>query len=128
MSMNRKQRREMSKGNPKIAEDLSYLNTPVTIAECVQLARGVAQDVVADYQKHTSPMNVALSLQVELLKEVVMKAGLVTEEEFKAMYMQKAKEFEDMQRKAMSAGLEDDVANDSPKMNIKSNDIEIKTV
>ena len=70
ISMNREQRRNMSKKNEGA---LRYLQTPCTITEATQIARGVAEDVVAEYSQQNSPLQVAISLQVEILKEVVIR-------------------------------------------------------
>lgn len=114
--MNREQRRSNNS-----AGDLKYLQTPCTITEATQIARGVAEDVVSDFIEHQSPLQVAMSLQIEILKDIVISSGLVTKERFYEMYVEKAEEFNRKQREAFDNIQEDD----SPKMELKVNDVEI---
>lgn len=121
--MNREQRRSMNKNGG----ELRYLQTPCTITEATQIARGVAEDVVAEYIQQNSPLQVAISLQVEILKEVVIEAGLITEDQFREMYMEKAMEFNQRQKKAFEeSNTEDSESGESsPKMDLKISDIEV---
>lgn len=121
--MNREQRRNMSKNEGS----LRYLQTPCTITEATQIARGVAEDVVAEYSQQNSPLQVAISLQVEILKEVVIGAGLITEDQFREKYMEKAVEFNQRQKEAFEAANpeESDCEDNSPKMDLKVSDIEV---
>lgn len=122
--MNREQRRNMIK---KDEGALRYLQTPCTITEATQIARGVAEDVVAEYSQQNSPLQVAISLQVEILKEVVIGAGLITEDQFREKYMEKAVEFNQRQKEAFEAANpeESDCEDNSPKMDLKVSDIEV---
>lgn len=122
--MNREQRRNMSKQNEGA---LRYLQTPCTITEATQIARGVAEDVVAEYSQQNSPLQVAISLQVEILKDVVIGAGLITEDQFREKYMEKAVEFNQRQKEAFEAANteESDCEDNSPKMDLKVSDIEV---
>ncbi len=122
--MNREQRRNMSK---KSDGALRYLQTPCTITEATQIARGVAEDVVAEYSQQNSPLQVAISLQVEILKEVVIGAGLITEDQFREKYMEKAVEFNQRQKEAFEAAKseESDHEDNSPKMEVNVSDIEV---
>lgn len=129
MEMNRATRRKLSKGNPEMKEKLDYLNTPVTLSEAVQVARGVAEDVVSDYSRHTQPVQVAISLQIELLKKIVFNAGLITEEEYKEMYVKEVEAFNKMQKEMLSSDESEETEGESaPKVAVKANDLEIKTV
>lgn len=121
--MNREQRRNMSKNEGA----LRYLQTPCTITEATQIARGVAEDVVAEYSQQNSPLQVAISLQIEILKEVVIGAGLITEDQFREKYMEKAVEFNQRQKEAFEAANpeESDCEDNSPKMDLKVSDIEV---
>lgn len=121
--MNREQRRNMSK-DPN--NSLRYLQTPCTITEATQIARGVAEDVIAEYAGQENPLKVAMSLQIEILKEVVMNSGLITEEKFREMYMQKAEEFNKRQKEAIEQARNNIEENDdSPKMDLRVSDIEV---
>lgn len=121
--MNREQRRSMDKQGG----ELKYLQSPCTITEAVQIARGVAEDVVSDYANHSRHLQVALSLQVEILKSIVIKAGLITEDEFKEEYIKQAEEFNKMQEEAFkeSEGEHEDTPDNVTKMDQHVNDIEI---
>ncbi len=122
--MNREQRRNMSK---KSDGALRYLQTPCTITEATQIARGVAEDVVAEYSQQNSPLQVAISLQVEILKEVVIGSGLITEDQFREKYMEKAVEFNQRQKEAFEAAKSEDSDHEdnSPKMEVSVSDIEV---
>lgn len=98
--MNREQRRKAAKsGDP--------MTSPCTLVEAVQIARAAAEDVIAEYQMSTRHLQVSLSLQVEILKEIVMEKGLITEEEFREKYMQKVEDFNKRQAEAMKAAESD---------------------
>lgn len=125
MNMNREQRRRVKKTD----EELKYLNTPCTITEALQLARGVAEDVVSDYNSQQAPLHVAISLQVEILKEVVINAGLISEEKFRTLYMEKAEEFNRRQREMLNEEEHEygdaEESNNTTKVDFNVNDIEV---
>ena len=105
---------------------LRYLQTPCTITEATQIARGVSEDVVSEYASKESPLKVAMSLQIEILKDVVMRSGLITEDEFRSIYMQKAEEFNQKQKEMMELSHQDNPSDDSnPKVSAKAGDVEI---
>lgn len=121
--MNREQRRNMHKDPDS---SLRYLQTPCTITEATQIARGVSEDVVSEYASKESPLKVAMSLQIEILKDVVMRSGLITEDEFRSMYMQKAEEFNQKQKEMMELSHQDNPSdNSNPKVSAKAGDVEI---
>lgn len=99
------------------------MNSPCTITEAVQIARGVAEDVVSDYHSNQYNIQMSMSLQIEILKEIVISAGMITEEEFRDRYMKKAEEIQKLQmermKKAEDSGITD--------MRSEAGDIEIKT-
>lgn len=115
--MNREQRRNMEKSGGA----LQYLNTHCTIAEAAQIARGVSEDVVADCNHQKSHLQVAVSLQIEILKDAVIRAGIMSEEEFFEMYMKKAEEFNKRQQEMASEYKN----NNNPKMQMSIDDIEV---
>lgn len=94
----------MSKRNNKldnqIKEANNMLNSNVTITECVQISRGVAEDVITDYHKSQGNVQLAMSIQIELIKESLIKAGIITEESFRERYIEEAKKLQEMQMKA----------------------------
>lgn len=130
--MNRAERRQLSKGNKKVNSDLKYLNTSVSLAEAVQIARGVAEDVVSDYQQRSKPLQVVTSLQLELIKDIIIKAGLITEEEYHKRYVEQVEEFNAMQRAALGEEEEKEeessVEDNSPKIDAKVSDIEVTKI
>ena len=125
--MNRETRRELIKNGAykKTVENLGAYQSPCTLAEAVQISRASAEDVVASYDQSIRPLQVAVSLQVELLKKVIIKSGLVSEEEFKDMYINAVKEFNDTQRASLEEDNEDPEET-SPKMSASVSDIEVK--
>ena len=129
--MNRDQRRSLQKSK-SVGGEMKYLNSPCTLTEAAQIARGVAEDVVTDYQKHTSPLQVSMSLQIELIKDILFKNGIITEEEFHQMYIESAEEFQKTQEKYLAEKEEDPEENDgsldeenSPKMAANVTNIEV---
>lgn len=108
------------------------MSTPCTIAEATQIARGVAEDVLSDYSHSQSPLYVAMSLQIEILKDLVIKSGIISEDEFRNLYMQKAEDFNQRQREMYERTrqeivdqLEGNAAMD-PKMGVSVSDIEVQ--
>ena len=93
-SATRKLERSVNKAN-------DALNSKVTITEAVQIARGVAEDVINDYHRQQASIQLSISIQLDILKELVIEKGLITEEEFKALYMKRAEEISNIQRQKM---------------------------
>lgn len=115
----------MGNANKKITNMMkkseNMMNSPVTITESVQIARGVAEDVVEDYHKTQGNVQLAISIQLEILKDIVVSAGLITAEEFKERYMNKAKEIQELQMKMMNE-VKPEVSAD---MKVQAGDVEI---
>lgn len=107
MNMNRENRRKH--GLPKMSKE-DILNAPCTLTEVVQVARGVVQDEIDNYVRRTSPVQVSLSLQVEILKSIVIGSGLITEEKFRELYMEKAEEFNHRQKEMLEKVEDPEVA------------------
>lgn len=99
------------------------LNTPCTITEAVQISRGVAEDVLAEYQANQQNYQISLSIQVELLKRLVLSKGLISEEEFHGQYMEEVKKIQDMQMKMRE---ESNPSAENPKMDIQATDIDVQ--
>lgn len=118
---NREQRRKMEKESSAF----KYLNSPCSINEAAQIARGVAEDVVSDYKNTTGHLQIAISLQLEVLKELLIKSGAINEDEFKERYIQRAEEFNKLQQAAMSKE-ETDGTEQTPKMSASVDEIEVK--
>ena len=70
--MNREERRRT--GITKETSDkLEELKKPCTLLEAVQLAQGVADDKIKDYHNNINPIIVSLTIQIEVLKEMLFK-------------------------------------------------------
>ena len=122
--MNREARRSLGVSK-ETSDSLNKFDSYCTIKEVLQLSRASAEDVVegaiAAYQRRSSPLQVAISLQVEIIRDILIKSGLVSEEEFKSIYMEKAEEFNKMQQEYKT--LQED---DTPKMGVSASDIDVK--
>lgn len=120
--MNRADRRSyMKQGVSKeTVNQLDKFNSPCSIAEAVQIARATAEDVVEDYHKSVTPVQVAISMQVEILKGMLVEAGVISEEKFRELYVKQAEEFNSMINASASEELED-----APKMSAKVDNIEV---
>lgn len=81
--------------NVNVAGDM--MKSPCTITECVQIARGVAEDAIADYHQNQGNVQLSMSIQIEILKELIFSSGMITEEEFRQKYMEKAQELQKIQ-------------------------------
>lgn len=99
--MNREQRRKMNKSGG----ELKYLNKTCTLSDASQIARGVAEEMISEYDYQSKHVQISISLQLELIKDILIEKGIVSEEEFKERYLAKAKEFEAMQKEAFEAAL-----------------------
>ena len=124
--MNREQRRKMNKSGG----EMKYLNKPCSLSDASQIARGVAEEVVQDYDYNQKHIQISISLQLELIKDILIEKGIITEEEFKEKYLAKAKEFEKLQREAFESAIEkatQDEGEDNPDvgMQLTVDDIEI---
>lgn len=110
--------------NKETDNTLKYLSTPCTITEAAQIARGVAEDVLSDYTKSIGHVQVAMSIQLEMLKDIMISKGLVTEEEFRALYAEQVKEFNEIQQEMIKERSE--ATRVDTDMSGKVHDIEIK--
>lgn len=117
--MNREQRRDLQKkgASKDNIERLDMYQSPCSIIEATQIARGVAEDVVAYHMSNSRNLQVAISLQVEIIKEILFKAGLIKEEEFRELYVNKVNEFNKMQEESVAG---------NPVMEPKVSEIEVK--
>lgn len=113
------------KSQKDIQKGLQYLQTPCTVAETVQISREIAQEVLAEEQQHTQPWQVAVSLQLEILKEVVINAGIITEDEFREKYVERMSKVQQMQQEIQRDELE---STEDVKMDVKADDIVVEKV
>lgn len=106
------------------------MDSPCTISESLRIARAVVDDAFKDYQLKNSNLLIAMSLQLEIIKEVITNSGLISKDEFYNQYVSRAKEFEEMQREAYEKEKSNNISNTEDKgttnMDIKVNDIDVK--
>ena len=121
--MNRAQRRAAEKSGAKNPAD--YLQSSCTITEAVQIARGVAEDAINDYHNDQKNNLIAMHIQLDILRELVISKGLISEDEFREMYSKRVddlnKEVAAMREKQLSEAQAD------AKMEVTAGDVEIKT-
>ena len=107
--MNREERRNLEKNgvSKETIDKLNKYDQPCTILEVVKLARAIAEDVanesLEDYRRRSTGTIIALTLQVEMLKRILVENNLITAEEFQSQYEEEAKLFEEKQREYLSA-------------------------
>lgn len=101
------------------------MQSPCTITEAVQIARGVAEDVLTDYHRSQGNMLLSMTIQIDILKELAISSGMITEEEFRNKYMEKAKEIQKMQNDRIAEALSKD-PEVTAAMETKAGDVEIK--
>lgn len=106
--------------NNKLKDAQDMLNKPCTITEAAQIASGVVSDAMANFNNKSRSLQVAISLQIEILKSIVIESGLITEEEFRSRYMHEVEEFNKMQSRDSSK------ESGNPKMGVSANTIEVK--
>lgn len=116
--MNRAERRSLGISK-QTADGVDRLNEPCTISEAVQISRGVAEDVLSDYRRASANLQIALSLQVEILRALCIEAGIFTEEKFKELYEKRVEEFNNMQSSMLGR-------EENPKMECKPSDVEVR--
>ena len=113
-------------GGQRQGDKKGMMQSPCTISECVQIARGVVDDAISDYHQNQGNIQLSMSIQIELLKEILFSSGMITEEEFRQKYMEKAKELQRIQMERMS-NLNDEQSKVTASMTGEVGDIEIKT-
>lgn len=123
--MNREQRRELERQgvSKETVNKFDAMQSPCTIAEAIQLSRATAEDVLMDYAMKNRPLQVSLALQVEILKETLIKAGMIREDFFERVYKQKIEEFNQKQKERFE---KEEETPETTKMSVQSNDIQVK--
>jgi translation initiation factor 2B subunit (eIF-2B alpha/beta/delta family) len=130
MSINRDERRKAGISK-ETADKLNQLNSPCTVIEAVQLAQGVAKDAVDQYHKSLNPLIVSMSLQIELLKEILISKEVLNEEEYNNALEKKIQQFNEDKEKAMEELRKQEeqamaeAENESPKTDMKPQPLEI---
>lgn len=101
--MNRKERRMLEKqgASKETLDKLSMYDKPCSVVDVVKLARAVAEDVLSDklseYHKRTSGTIISMTIQLELIKKIVVEKGLTTLEELQELYKSEVSDFESKQ-------------------------------
>lgn len=127
--MNREERRKngISKETSK---KLDNLQQPCTILECIQLSQGVASDAIKNYHETLNPIIVSLSIQIEVLKEILYRNNVVDEKEFVELFNARVEDYNKQKEEAMSQ-ISEDIKNqranqNNPKTDVISGDIDVK--
>jgi len=122
--MNREERRSyMKQGASKETVDrLQQFQSPCTLAEAVQISRATSEDVLEDYHRRVAPVQMAQSIQIEVLKSMLFESGLISEERFRELYIAQAEKVNGM----IGKHNEDEVAETHPNVSAKVDTIEVK--
>ena len=134
--MNREDRRRMGISK-ETSDKLEQLNTPCTVLEAVQLAQGVSEDAISNYHKSINPIIVSLSIQVEVLKELLFRGSqigentfksIISEEEFIKVFKERVEDYNKQKEEAISKMVEqqsysegDAVEESEPSSDVKTN-------
>lgn len=106
--MNREDRRNLIKNgaSKETVDKLQAYNKPCSVLEVVKISRAVAEDVanesLEEYRRLSTGTIVAMTIQLEILKSLVINSGMITEEEFQSLYETSAREFEEKQREYLA--------------------------
>lgn len=109
---NRSQAREMAKQFGKqdaerYRKTLDAMNKPCTLSEAVQVARGVAEDISKDavngMYDQVQPVLVSTSLQIELIKRILIEHNIVTKDEFNSMLESDIKKFNEERKEFLKS-------------------------
>lgn len=126
--MNRDERRKLKKAgvSAETIKSKELLEQPCSIGETIQLARAAAQDVCQyvfeAYRKDTSSLMMAMTLQIDILKQKLIDAGIFSEEEFIAEYNKAAEKFQEEQREYIKQMKESEAG---PITSMNVSDIEV---
>lgn len=107
------------------SKEYDPLNSPCTIKEAVQIARAVAEDVITEYLQKFSQVQMAISLQVETLKEELFTQEVISEDKFKERLLVKASEAEEMKKKLYEQKMKEFEDNHT-RLSMDANDIEVE--
>lgn len=76
--MNREQIRQAGVSKAT-SEQLKQLRLPCTVMEAIQLAESVAKDTIDGYHQNINPIIISLSIQIEVLKDMLMRSQIIEE-------------------------------------------------
>lgn len=98
--MNRQDKRNLKKKglSEKAIQELEVLSTPCTIAEAVQVARGVVDDAMKDYHARLGSLAVVQTLHIEVMKNLLIEKGLVTKEDYEVLLNDQAKKYDERKK------------------------------
>lgn len=104
--MNREERRRNGI-TKETAKKLEQLNSPCTVMEAVQLAQGVAEDAVSNYHQNINPIIVSLSIQIEVLKELLFKEAALDPSMYEDLFNKRVEEYNKKRDEALTKMKED---------------------
>lgn len=136
--MNREERRKNGVSK-ETADKLENLKKPCTILEAVQLAQGVSEDSIRNYHESINPIIVSLSIQIEVLKELLFEAhqisenastSVLLEDEFVTRFNQRVDDYNKQKDEAVKA-IKENMSKPSkvtefPKTDVVANDLDIE--
>lgn len=124
--MNREERRKLGLSK-ETSDKLDDLKEPCTILEAVQLAQGVAEDCVSRYHENINPIIVSLSIQIEVLKQMLFeeKTGILSENRFQELFQKRVDEYTKQRDEAINL-MTEKVNSKFPKTDVIAGDTEIK--
>lgn len=124
--MNREERRKLGLSK-ETSDKLDDLKEPCTILEAVQLAQGVVEDSVSRYHENINPIIVSLSIQIEVLKQMLFeeKTGILSENRFQELFQKRVDEYTKQRDEAINL-MTEKVNSKFPKTDVIAGDTEIK--
>lgn len=94
------------------------LDSPCTLAEALQIANAVVADYMTTYQQQKAPLELSLAIQVDVLKFLLIKNGILDEKEFVNLCNKKMAEIRDMNEKPTEEP--------ELKMEVRAGEVEVK--
>lgn len=134
--MNRADRRKLSKKGtviqmPNKSGNLTeeeLLNMPCTIKDVLRICEANVSDAIKNYHNNLNPMIISVSLQLEIIKKILIDSNLITEEKYNEIFKEKLDEF-NADRKAILEEIEKskkETADDTDaKVEMKAEDSEV---
>jgi NADPH-dependent curcumin reductase CurA len=126
--MNRADRRELERDKKKLQKKRNQvvgkmvknhqdkeadLQSPATLQEVIQVASSVSADAINHYHHQSNPLMVSVSLHAELLKNILIEKGLITEEEYDKRFEESVADFNRMREEKLSERQTEAVATSS---------------
>lgn len=99
--MNREDRRKLGIDR-ETARKYDQLKSPATVLECAQIAQSAAEDAVSNYHQNINPIIVSLSIQIEVLKSMLIESGAISAEKFEADFNTRVDEYNKMKEETLN--------------------------